>query len=570
MRKILTFLIILIFPLNVYALNKAVVDITNMPISDIQDAFNKGYLTSELLVNLYLDRINTYNNDFNAILYVNENALEEAKYLDELRTNGTILGPLHGIPFIVKTNIDVKGIPTTAGAKALSDNYPNSDAQVIEELKKAGAIVLATSNMSEFAFSASKSQSSFGQVKNAYNPLYTPYGSSGGSATALALSFATFALGTDTNSSVRLPSAGAGLVGLRPTFNKISTKGVIPYDINRDTVGIMSKTVADNHLIYETITKEETTSDLDNLKIGYIRDFVEGSSNKSGINSLTDPDIKDLTYQKIDLLKESGLEVVEIPSLLNSTYQSISLNTKTGASFCDGFNAYIQNTTGSIRSFKDLANSSKKIYSLNAYLSSCNNAWDYDQQSLEKFEQHVLEVMQENNVNVLIYPTLKQKVYSLKDSPDLASPSSYLPSPIGYPALTVPMGQIGEFYYGLEFFTTKDNEELLYQVAEIFSQNNKLPLSNSPLAPSLYEIPSEVLELKALYEKNLNNKELTSKTKSFFLNYNNLTLEEINNQTISLIEEYHSLNILKNNYLELITLTILIYIPLLILIKKIK
>ena len=111
---------------------------------------------------------------------------------------------------------------------------------VVQKLIDAGAIVLGSTNMSELAFSAKNSYSSYGQVYNVFNPLYTPYGSSGGSAVAVSAGFAAIALGTDTNSSVRLPASGAGLVGLRPTLGLVSRSGVVPYDIERDTVGILS------------------------------------------------------------------------------------------------------------------------------------------------------------------------------------------------------------------------------------------------------------------------------------------------------------------------------------------
>src|SRR5699024_507614 len=142
------------------------------------DALDKGYLTSELLVTLYLERIEEYDDEFNAIRQINENALEEARLLDEERSEGDIRSILHGIPIVVKTNIDVEGLATTAGSKALEDNYPNEDAEAIKKLKEAGAIILASTNMSEFAFAASNSLSSYGSVHNVFNPNYTSYGSS--------------------------------------------------------------------------------------------------------------------------------------------------------------------------------------------------------------------------------------------------------------------------------------------------------------------------------------------------------------------------------------------------------
>lgn len=135
------------------------------------------------------------------------------------------------------------------------DSYPNNNAVVVENLIKAGVVVLGKSNMSEFAFSAATSRSSYGSVKNAYDLNYTPYGSSGGSAVAVASSLASLALGTDTNSSIRLPSSANNVVGLRPTYNLLSLEGIIAYDKERDVVGPMTKNVTDNAILMTILAK---------------------------------------------------------------------------------------------------------------------------------------------------------------------------------------------------------------------------------------------------------------------------------------------------------------------------
>ena len=330
--------ILLFYPCTVLANTKAVVDITSMSITQLADALDKGYLTSELLVTLYLERIDAYNQEFNAIREINENALNEAKELDEERESGKVRSILHGIPIVVKTNIDVTGLATTAGSAALSDNYPLEDAEVIKKLKEAGAIILASTNMSEFAFAASNSNSSYGSVKNVFNTSYTPYGSSGGSAVAVSASFAAASLGTDTNSSVRLPAAAAGLVGLRPSLGLISADGVIPYDTTRDTVGILSKTVEDNAIILSIINDEGKDYDpnletLDGIKIGVINSYLKGTSSSIRINSKTDEDIYNLAKEKITLLEKNGAQIVYIDELLNSYYYNITTSTMSGDSF---------------------------------------------------------------------------------------------------------------------------------------------------------------------------------------------------------------------------------------------
>lgn len=548
------FILILIYPITVFASTAAVVDITNMSITDIADALDKGYLTSELLVTLYLERIEAYDDDFNAIRELNENALEEAAALDKEREEGHVRSILHGIPIVVKTNIDVAGLATTAGATALSDNYPLEDAEVIKKLKDAGAIILASTNMSEFAFAASNSLSSYGNVKNAFNTRYTPYGSSGGSAVAVALSFAAASLGTDTNSSVRLPASAAGLVGLRPSLNLISTDGVIPYDTLRDTVGILSKTVEDNAILLSIMNEEKKTYEanlesLEDIKIGVINSYLKGSSSSIRVNSKTDEDIYNLASAKLKLLEDAGAELIYIDELLDSYYYNIATSTMSGDSFCDGFNNYITGTTGTIRSFRKLALSKGKIYSLSGYLSSCNNAWTYDlNKVLEKkeiFENHILEVFDNYDLDLIVYPTTKNKVFTLSSGSSASAPGSFLGSVIGYPSITVPMGYINEFPYGLEFFSLKNEENLLYSVADIFEEVNNLGLTNSPLAPSLYEIPDYIETLMTYYEAEEN--ELTTKAKEYFLNYSNKSEEENEIEANILIQEYRKLETKQND-----------------------
>ena len=586
----LMFVVLLIFPIHVFASTKAVVDITSMSITNLNDALDKGYLTSELLVTLYLERIEAYNEDFNVIRQINENALEEAKALDKEREEGNIRSPLHGIPIIVKTNIDVAGLATTAGASALSDNMPIEDAKVIKKLKEAGAIILASTNMSEFAFAAGNSNSSYGSVKNAFNTSYTPYGSSGGASVGVALSFAAASLGTDTNSSVRLPASAAGLVGLRPSIGLISTDGVIPYDTLRDTVGIMTKTVEDNSIILSIINEFDQSykpelENLEGIKIGVINSYLKGSSSSIRVNSPTDEDIYNLATSKLSLLEKAGAEIIYIDELVDSYYYNLASTTMTGDSFCDGFNKYIKGTTGTIRSFQDLATSRDKIYSLTGYLSSCNDAWTYDLDKVldkkEIFEEHIKDVFTSFDLDLIVYPTTKNKIFTLNSGKSASAPGSFLGSVIGYPSLTVPMGYMNEFPYGLEFFSLKNSENLLYSVANVFEKENNLALTNSSLAPSLYEIPDYIEELMRYYEQEENS--LTSKTKAYFLNYSKNT-DKVNQENAeSLILEYQ--NLLKeeetqsNNYVKVIMTillimiiisTILFVLILLLIVKKIK
>ena len=228
--KYLIILLVFLFPLSVKGYTELPVDLTNLTIIDIQDYVDKGVFSYEDLVRVYIDRIEEYDDEYNSILSLNEEAINIAKKLDKEREENGIRSLVHGIPILVKDNIDYAGMATTGGTKALSDSIPNTNAKAISYLVDKGAIILGKTNMSELALSVQNSYSSYGYVRNAYNKSYTSYGSSGGSAVSTSLMFSVASLGTDTNSSVRIPSASAGLVGIRPTYGLVSNEGVIKYD----------------------------------------------------------------------------------------------------------------------------------------------------------------------------------------------------------------------------------------------------------------------------------------------------------------------------------------------------
>ena len=534
MRKYLIFFIASFFLILscVFALTEAPVDITKMSLIEIEEALNKGYITSEQLVNIYLERIEEYNDKFNAINQINENAIEQAKELDRMRKEGNIRGKLHGIPIIVKCNIDVYGIPTTAGTKSLKDNMPKKDAEVVQYLVDEGAIVLASANMSELAFSASDSYSSYGHVWNVFNNnKYTPYGSSGGSAVSVKAAFAAAALGTDTNSSVRLPAAGAGLVGIRPTYGLLSSEGVIPYDYERDTVGILSSTVKDSSLLLEIISdgkyKSTNKGSLEGVNIGVATQYVTGNKSYQGIKGLTDEDINDLTLKSIKKLEDAGANIIYLDNFVKDSNISIATDTYAGVTMCYHFNQYIKGTTGKIRSFTQLANSSGHVQGLSGYVTQCDAL---KESSIEKreskkgvYREYIASQFDDNNVDVVLYPTLKNRVYKIGDDKNV-SPGSSLGSVIGYPSITVPMGFLDDgFSYGIEFLSKNEEESKLYNVALAFEEINGNSVDTSPLTPSLYEISDDVIELNKLYEENLDNKKTkdwVEDVKEFYLNYN--------------------------------------------------
>lgn len=562
---VILLLSLLFFVTEVSALTEAPIDITKMGIVDLSDALDKGYVTSEQLVNMYLERIEAYDDKFNSINQLNKNAVNDAKKLDQERKEGKVRSELHGVPILVKCNIDAYGIPTTAGTKAMLDNYPKQNAFVVQKLIDAGAIVLGSTNMSELAFSAKDSYSSFGNVKNAYNPSYTPYGSSGGAAVAISAGFAAASLGTDTNSSVRLPAAGAGLVGLRPTIGLVSRSGVIPYDIERDTVGILSKSVEDNALILSIIggkdekdsytsksyTKEYSVKDksLEGVVIGVATQFVTGSSSSSGIIGATDKDIEKLTKDSIKKLEDAGAKIVYINNFANYNYYKIAYDTYAGITMCDNFNNYIKGTTGTIRSFRELAASPGHVQGLWGYVEGCNGYYQKKSTRDSKkaiYRDYVASFYEDYDLDVILYPTLKNKVYVIGKGSN-NSPGSVLGSVIGYPSITVPMGFLEDgFSYGIEFLAQDYNEEVLLKVAAGFEETNGNEANLSSLTPSLYTVSDDVTKLVAKYEETL---EYDSKTydnwlndvRTFFLEYN--TYEDKNARALELLNNYPQENV---------------------------
>ncbi len=551
MKKYLIFFIASFFLiLNcVFALTEAPVDITKMSLIEIEEALDKGYITSEQLVKIYLERIEKYNDEFNAINQINDDAIEQAKQLDRMRKEGNIKGRLHGIPIIVKCNIDVHGMPTTAGTKSLKDNMPKKDAEVVQHLIDEGAIVLASANMSELAFSASDSYSSYGHVWNVFNNnKYTPYGSSGGSAVSVKAAFASAALGTDTNSSVRLPAAGAGLVGIRPTYGLLSSNGVIPYDYERDTVGILSSTAKDSSLLLDVISngkyKSINKGSLEGVNIGVATQYVTGSKAYSGVKGLTDQDILSLTEQSIDKLKAAGANIVYIDNFVKDSNIQIATDTYAGVTMCYHFNQYIKGTSGTIRSFTQLANSSGHVQGLGGYVTQCDGIKESSKEKRDNkkstYRKYVASIFEENNVDVILYPTLKNKVYVIGEDKNI-SPGSSLGSVIGYPSITVPMGTLSDgFSYGIEFLSKDSEESKLYNVAIAFEEANHNKVDTSPLTPSLYEISNGVLELNKIYAENIDNKstkEWVSSVKKFYLDYNKI--DNRDEMVKELLNDYH-------------------------------
>jgi amidase len=222
-------------------------DLSTASIADVAAAFDAGALTSERLTSLYLARISAYDKTgpkLNSIFHLNPRALDDARALDTERRVSGRRSRFHGIPVLLKANIDVAGWPATAGFYGLRDSLAVTDAEQTARLRRAGCVVLGLANMSEFASGPAISTLG-GQIHNPYALDRSPAGSSGGNGAAIAAGFAAFALGTDTGGSIRGPASANGIAGLRPTFGLTGRGGIIPLALSLDTVGPMAAHVAD-------------------------------------------------------------------------------------------------------------------------------------------------------------------------------------------------------------------------------------------------------------------------------------------------------------------------------------
>ena len=216
-------------------------------IEDVNEAFDAGTLSAERLVELYLARIAAYDQNgpaLNTVLALNPNAVQRARELDAERRSQGARSPLHGIPVVLKDNVDTSDMPTTAGSALLAGSLPPDDAFIVRKLRAAGAIILAKVNMSEFASGVTMS-SVGGYIRNPHDPARTPSGSSGGTGSAIAASFAQLGIGTDTGGSVRGPSTSNGIVGLKPTHGLLSRDGIVPLALSFDMAGPMARSVYD-------------------------------------------------------------------------------------------------------------------------------------------------------------------------------------------------------------------------------------------------------------------------------------------------------------------------------------
>ena len=229
-------------------------DIVGAGVLGLAAAVRAGRVSSCDAVDCYLGRIARHGSELGAFLAVSDTAARDAAAsLDRRRREGSPLGALAGVPFAVKDNLDVAGLPTSAGMAALRGTMPERDALAVERLRAAGAVLLGKTSMDEAAFGATNDNPHFGRCRNPHRLEFTPGGSSGGSAAAVAAGLAAAALGSDTLGSIRIPASYCGCAGFKPTRGSIPTAGLMPLSVSLDEIGVLARSVGDCAAVFEAI-----------------------------------------------------------------------------------------------------------------------------------------------------------------------------------------------------------------------------------------------------------------------------------------------------------------------------
>ncbi|MCM3630219.1 amidase family protein [Paenibacillus glycanilyticus] len=430
-------------------------------IMSIQNAMAAGKLTSEQLVQMYLDRINEYDDDINSLITINPDALATAKALDDERKEKGPRGLMHGIPIIVKDNYDTLGMPTSAGCTCLKDNQTVSDAFMIKKLKDAGAIILAKANLSEFAINTDTNSSLGGQTWNPYDLKKNPGGSSGGTGASLASNFAVAGLGTDTGGSIRIPSSWNSVVGIRPTIGLTSRDGIIPLALSQDVGGPMARTVADAAVLLDAVSGYDpndivTAGSFGKKPVSYTKFLDKNGLKGARIGLVLDSTVVGTNQETLGLLNNAAQDMrdqgatvigVNIPSVADiMKYPSLS-----GYEFKFNLNDYLSNprmvdpAVVRYHSLTDIINSGTDfLSSLKSTLTTRNAVESLDTQEYKDIvlfrtrltQQSLLSLMANNDLDAILYLSTTGPAGSSSGNANRLSPFS------GFPAISVPAGYV--------------------------------------------------------------------------------------------------------------------------------
>ncbi|MCS5490869.1 amidase [Algoriphagus limi] len=498
MSRILAFISLLILGITgcQQAEKSISIELSELTILEIHNAYQNGTFSAEELTKAYLDRIAGFDGPINSITVINPDAITRAKELDqEFETTGK-LRPLHGIPIIVKDNINTVGLPTTAGSIALKDFIPEENAPIISRLIDAGAIVLAKSNMAEWAFSPMHSESStHGTTHNPYNLDFVPAGSSGGTGAAVAANFGTVGLGTDTGNSIRGPSSHNSLVGFRTTLGLISRTGIVPLYLRNDVVGPMCRTVEDATRVMEAMVGIDPKDQITQYSEGKTQTNYQQFLDKDGlkgarigvlreISEEIDPEVKALFEQSLVDLQNLGATVIDPIAVPN--FATLRQN-QWCATFRKDLETFLEDfvKNDSIQTLEDIIRiGSNSQFALDRLEMMANNSgrWGleeevcgnaYEDPRRIAFREAIENVMDSLQLDAIVYPSWNFKPARIDhfqeeyrgDNNQIISPHT------GQPAFTVPMGfTSGNLPAGIQFLGRMYAEPTLIKLAYAYEQ----------------------------------------------------------------------------------------------------
>jgi amidase len=489
-------------------------EVEEATIAQVHDAMKAGRLTCRALVDQYLKRIEAYDKNgpaINAIVLVNPDVGTQAEELDRRFAQSGLTGPLHCVPMIVKDNFETKGLRTTNGALALAKFVPDKDAFQVRRVKEAGALVLAKSNMAEWAFSPYETVSSIlpGYTRNPYALNRVTAGSSGGTAAAVAASLGLAGLGSDTGNSIRGPSSHQSLVGIRSTMGLTSRAGVLPLSLLADIAGPIARTVEDATKIFQVIAGEDPSDPITAAapahlpKSGYAasldRDGLRGATigilRQAYERESTDPEIVSIFMNAIEELRRAGATIID-PAAVEAVRR------ERGGGPCMGFkydiNRYLaaQGDRVPVKTLAEIIKSGGFHPSVQRRLEQAEQGPENGPDSAackaetayrDQVRDAVNKTMDTLKLDAFVYPTWSNPPRLIGDLNTPAGDNSQFYSPTtGFPAINVPMGfsRGGTLPVGMTIFGRAWSEPELIKLAYAYEQathHRHAPSSTPPL-----------------------------------------------------------------------------------------
>ena len=492
-------------------------ELAEATIAGAHSAMEAGSITCRSLVQGYLDRIEAYDQAgprLNAIQHINSRALEEADSLDAALRSDGMVGPLHCVPVLLKDQVETSDMPTTYGSALFQGFIPSRDATIVTSMKNAGAIILAKTNMGEFA--SRYVGSAFGVIRNAYAPDRNPSGSSGGTAAGIAASFGMVGIGEDTGGSVRGPAAVHNLVGLRPTLQLVSRHGMMPANPSQDTMGPITRTVTDAAVLLdaiagydpedpitaysvgrvpETYTASLETDRLRGARIGVVREPMDSRADPSSDDYRKVKAVIDRAIQELESLGADVVDPLVIPEL--GIVREIGNSFETERAMNDYLAEHANAPVTTLREI--LLSGVVTPWRARGMMTSVGKSTDDAGyllviQKREKLRQSVLKVMADHGLDAIVYATFDHQptliAQDVETNPSPADDYGWgdnrgLSPAIGFPALTVPAGfTTDELPVGLEFLGRPFTEEMLLGFGYAYEQatrHRRPPPTTPPL-----------------------------------------------------------------------------------------